>query len=71
MQDTYNARTEDNPSIEFPDGGRELLMLDAVHGQYLVTRSGWRMRCNGEGAGVVVTFPAGTAVYDERAQHTR
>ena len=38
VQNTFNARTEDNPSIEFPDGGRELLMLDAVHGQYLVTR---------------------------------
>ena len=60
-QNTYNARTEDNPSIEFPDGGRELLMLDAVHGQYLVTRSGWRMKCNSEGEGVVVTSPAGTA----------
>jgi len=60
-QDTYNARTEDNPSIEFSDGGRELLMLDAVHGQYLVTRSGWRMKCNNEGEGVVVTSPAGTA----------
>jgi YD repeat-containing protein len=59
-QNTYNARTEDNPSIELPDGGRELLMLDAVHGQYLVTRSGWRMKCRSEGEGVVVTSPAGT-----------
>ena len=61
VQENYNVSTEDNPSVEFPDGGRELLMLDALHGQYLVTRSGWRMRCNSEGAGVVVTSPAGTA----------
>ncbi|MGH8480453.1 MAG: PKD domain-containing protein, partial [Gammaproteobacteria bacterium] len=61
VQENHNLGTEDNPSIEFPDGGRELLMLDAVQGQYLVTRSGWRMKCNSEGAGVVVTSPAGTA----------
>ncbi|MGH8582174.1 MAG: PKD domain-containing protein [Gammaproteobacteria bacterium] len=58
-QDTYNARTEDNPSIEFPDGGRELLVLDAVHGQYLVTKSGWRATCNAAGQGLVATSPSG------------
>lgn len=68
-QNIYNVRTEDNPSIEFPDGGRELLALDAVHGQYLIGRSGWRMTCNSEDEGVIVTSPAGT-VYTMSALNT-
>jgi Tol biopolymer transport system component len=68
-QDTYSVRTLDNPSIEFPDGGRELLVLDAVHGQYLITKSGWRAKCNNADDGLIVTSPTGI-VYTMDALNT-
>ncbi len=69
LQDLYAVSTKDNPSIEFPDGGRELLVLDAVHGTYLITKSGWRAMCNGSGQGLIVTSPTGT-VYTMDALNT-
>ncbi|MFH0340688.1 MAG: RHS repeat domain-containing protein, partial [Chromatiales bacterium] len=69
LQDRYAVSTKDNPSIEFPDGGRELLVFDAVHGTYLLTKSGWRAMCNGSGEGLIVTSPTGT-VYTMDALNT-
>jgi hypothetical protein len=69
VQENYKVSTEDNPSVEFPDGGRELLTLDHIHGQYLVTRSGWRMQCNSGSAGRGRDLSRGHGVYDERTQH--
>ncbi|MGH8510488.1 MAG: hypothetical protein ACREU8_03635, partial [Gammaproteobacteria bacterium] len=69
LQDLYAVSTKDNPSIEFPDGGRELLVLDAVHGTYLITKSGWRALCNGSGQGLILTSPTGT-VYTMDALNT-
>ena len=69
LQDLYAVSTRDNPSIEFPDGGRELLVLDAVHGTYLITKSGWRAMCNGSGQGLILTSPTGT-VYTMDALNT-
>ena len=69
LQDLYAVSTRDNPSIEFPDGGRELRVLDAVHGTYLLTKGGWRAMCNGSGQGLIVTSPTGT-VYTMDALNT-
>ncbi|MGH8509184.1 MAG: DUF6531 domain-containing protein, partial [Gammaproteobacteria bacterium] len=54
----WAVSTADNPSIEFPDGGRELLVLDALHGNYLISKRGFRARCVTEG--LEVTSPEGT-----------
>ena len=49
----------DNPSLELPDGGREVLFLSNYPNVYLVTRSRWKAECNGAN-GMIVTSPDGT-----------
>jgi YD repeat-containing protein len=60
VQGTFPLTTKENPSLEFPDGGREILALSSIHNDgTLITRSNWIARCTG-GQGMVVTAPNGT-----------
>lgn len=45
-QNLWSVSTIDNPSLEFSDGRRELLVLSSIGG-YLVSKSSWRMDCVG------------------------
>jgi YD repeat-containing protein len=59
--------TLDNPSIEMPTGGRELLVHSSVlnDGTY-ITKSNWKAECidpTDYTRGIVVTAPDGTAYY--------
>lgn len=64
-QGLFSVSTKDNPSLELPDGGRELLVLrdptifSELGANELLTRSNWKAKC-GVGTGMVVTNPAGT-----------
>ncbi|MBU6951602.1 PQQ-binding-like beta-propeller repeat protein [Hahella sp. HN01] len=60
-QALYSVTTKDNPSLEFSDGGRELLLLSAIHGNdnTLITRSNWKATCLSDGNGMLVTSPSG------------
>jgi YD repeat-containing protein len=61
------ADTLDNPSIEMPDGGRELLVHSSALGDgTYITRSNWKAACIDAGdytRGIVATSPEGTAYY--------
>jgi len=58
-QTLWSVSTKDNPSLELPDGGRELLVIDQNNiGTYLITRSNWRAKCHN--GGMLVTSPEGT-----------
>jgi YD repeat-containing protein len=60
VQGTFPLTTKENPSLELPDGGREILALSSIHNDgTLITRSNWIARCIG-GQGMVVTAPNGT-----------
>jgi hypothetical protein len=59
--------TNNNPSMEMPSGGRELLVRSSAldDGSY-ITRSNWRARCidpNDYRKGLVATSPEGIAYY--------
>jgi hypothetical protein len=57
----FAANTSDNPSLETPDGGRELLALSSLHNDgSLITRSNWTARCLTDRAGMLVKSPDGT-----------
>jgi hypothetical protein len=61
LQTSYSANSADNPSVEFPDGGRELLVLNRMAGDgTLISRSNWRAECVAGQPGMVVTSPDGT-----------
>lgn len=79
-QSLWSVSTQDNPSLEYPSGGRELLVLSASGDGSLVTRSNWRVTClGGASGGFQVNAPDGTsyvmdvteAAYDETSWHTR
>lgn len=60
-----NANTSLNPSLELPDGGREVLFLSSLHGNdgTLITKSNWIARCIDDQdytKGLLVTSPDGT-----------
>jgi YD repeat-containing protein len=59
--------TRNNPSMEMPSGGRELLVRSsAVDDGSYITRSNWRARCIDPGdyrKGLVATSPDGTSYY--------
>jgi len=57
-QSLWSVSTIDNPSLEHPDGARELLALSPLADAYLVTKSNWRADCVGNG--ILVTSPNGT-----------
>lgn len=60
-QGAFVQTTRENPSLELPDGGRELLALDQNYSDgTLITRSNWRARCGPNGIGLFVTSPDGT-----------
>ena len=53
--------SKDNPSIEFIDGGRELLLREPSGlNAYLISQSNWKMECKTGIEGVIVTSPDGT-----------
>ena len=53
--------SSDNPSIEFADGGRELLVRDLnAQNNFLITKTRWKMECQIGLDGVIVTSPDGT-----------
>ena len=58
-QSLWSQSTADNPSIEHPDGARELLVLDANGNGNLITKSNWRADCS-LANGMLVTAPDGT-----------
>lgn len=54
------AASTDNPYIEFPDGGRELLLREpSGSNAYLISQSNWKMECKAGVEGVIVTSPDG------------
>lgn len=63
-QGLFSVSTKDNPSLELPDGGRELLVLrdstifPELGANDLITRSNWKAKC-GVGTGAVITSPTG------------
>lgn len=60
-QGAYPLTTLENPSLELPDGGRELLVLNHINNDNtLITRSNWRAQCIGGTPGMLVTSPDGT-----------
>jgi hypothetical protein len=70
-QALYNANTADNPSLELPDGGRELLVLNGIQNDgSLITRSNWRAECSSQ-PGMVVTAPDGTRYTMDRFDNFR
>lgn len=61
QQALYSVSTDDNPSLELPDGGRELLVLNSIDNDgSLITRSNWRAQCVAGQAGMVISSPDGT-----------
>lgn len=65
-QGLFSVSTKDNPSLELPDGGRELLVLadptifpELGSNAELITRSNWKAKC-GTNSGLDVTDPTGT-----------
>ncbi|HET8731168.1 MAG TPA: PKD domain-containing protein [Moraxellaceae bacterium] len=65
---SWNYSTADNPSLELPDGSRELLLVDQVSNASdanLITKTNWRVTCKPEG-GFVVRSPDGlTYIMDQ------
>jgi YD repeat-containing protein len=60
-QGLFAASTVDNPSLELPDGGRELLVLNSINNDgSLITRSNWKAQCVAGQSGMLVTSPDGT-----------
>ncbi len=59
-QSSNNASTIDNPSLEHPDGARELLFLSDDNSGDLITKSNWRARCVLGQSGMLVISPSGT-----------
>ena len=59
--------TQDNPSIEMPSGGRELLVhSSALNDGTYITKSNWKAQCidpTDYTRGIVATAPDGTAYY--------
>lgn len=64
-QNLWSVDVLDNPSLELPDGGRQLLVLADQHSPELITKQWWRADCEPDGD-VVVKSPDGTKyVMDE------
>lgn len=59
-QATFSVTTADNPSIEYPDGARELLVLATDGSGDLITKGNWRARCISGQDGMLVISPDGT-----------
>ncbi len=73
-QQSFAVSTADNPSIEFPDGGRELLVLSDFHtDETLITKSNWKADCKNRinQTGMRVTAPDGTIYYMDKEEYTQ
>lgn len=71
-QPQWNISTKDNPSIEFADGGRELLVLEGDgSGATLITKTNWKADCQGVASGMRVTSPSGVVYYMDVAEYSR
>lgn len=67
-QGLWSVTTADNPSLEMPDGGRELLVLSPDSANYaLITKSNWKVECTQ--AGFLAHKPDGTKYYIEKASY--
>ena len=67
-QENYSVHTADNPSIEYADGARELLVLSTDADGALVTKSNWRVTCLQDGTGFLAKAPNGMHyLMDEQA----
>lgn len=58
-QNLWSVDVLDNPSLELPDGSRQLLVLADQHSPELITRHWWSAECEADGD-VVVKSPDGT-----------
>jgi len=56
-QNLWSVTVDDNPSLELPDGAREILALDPS-GRYLITKSRWKAQCESGRYGMIVTSPS-------------
>ena len=71
-QTLWSVHTQDNPSIEFPDGGREMLVLSDFHtDETLITKNNWKADCQGVTQGMRVTAPDGKIYYMDVAEYTQ
>ena len=57
-QNLWSVTTADNPSLELPDGSRQLLVLADSHSPYLITKEWWSADC--VAGDVIVKAPDGT-----------
>lgn len=57
---TLGATVANNPVIETPDGGRQLLAVTGQTSPLMLTTQRWRADCLGAGAGLSVYAPDGT-----------
>jgi len=70
-QPLWSISTRDNPSLEFSDGGRELLVLkDANVDETLISKTNWKADCQSVTQGMRVTSPSGTIYYMDVAEFT-
>ncbi len=59
-QNNWSVTTRDNPTLELPDGSRQLLLLSMDQSSaYLITKNNWKAECNNP-QGLIVTSPDGT-----------
>ncbi|MCG8487333.1 MAG: HYR domain-containing protein, partial [Chromatiales bacterium] len=71
-QQIWSVHTQDNPSIEFPDGGREMLVLSDFHtDETLITKTNWKADCQDVTQGMRVTAPDGKKYYMDVAEYTQ
>ncbi|MET0000115.1 MAG: HYR domain-containing protein [Candidatus Thiodiazotropha lotti] len=71
-QQVWSVHTQDNPSIEFSDGGREMLVLSDFHtDETLITKTNWKADCQGVTQGMRVTAPDGKIYYMDVAEYTQ
>ncbi|MES9851976.1 MAG: HYR domain-containing protein [Candidatus Thiodiazotropha sp. L084R] len=71
-QQIWSVHTQDNPSIEFSDGGREMLVLSDFHtDETLITKTNWKADCQNVTQGMRVTAPDGMKYYMDVAEYTQ
>lgn len=66
-QNLWAVSVRDNPSLELPDGSRQLLVLADYHQPGMITRNWWSATCDGQD--VIVRSPDGTE-YHMTEHHT-
>jgi YD repeat-containing protein len=66
-QSLWSVTTADNPSLELPSGGRELLVLNSIHNDgSLITKSNWKVECTSNG--FVAYSPDGKRYYINKVE---